>query len=126
LSKLKELDAESHALMEQLTKQTKICLGDRTILSELTQSYGNGLDFARQKVDLANKTLDLVDRHLQRMDFDLSKFEEEQITGPKEEPPSPEPIVVDKKEKSDEQTYCICGEVSHGEMIAVCFDNLVR
>ena len=34
-------------------------------------------------MDMAIRMYDMVDKHIQRLDDDLAKFEEEQLTGPK-------------------------------------------
>ncbi|KAI8914560.1 hypothetical protein EDD86DRAFT_244750 [Gorgonomyces haynaldii] len=41
------------------------------------------MSLAFLEVDLAVETFDTVDRHIQRLDDDLARFEEEQLTGPK-------------------------------------------
>ncbi|CAB5377676.1 unnamed protein product [Rhizophagus irregularis] len=46
--------------------------------SLLTDSLKNG----EERVSLATSTYDTVDRHIRRLDDDLQKFEDEQMTGP--------------------------------------------
>jgi hypothetical protein len=62
-------------------------------LRDLAGFYESARDVTRKKVDLAMKMHDMVDVHIRRLDEDLARFEEEQMTGPKVMPldkPKPE------------------------------------
>ncbi|KAI9332921.1 hypothetical protein DFJ73DRAFT_855170 [Zopfochytrium polystomum] len=49
----------------------------------LTTIFKEYLKHGEDKVALAIQTYDMVDRHIRRLDDDLGKYEEEQMTGPK-------------------------------------------
>ncbi|KAJ3092699.1 Inhibitor of growth protein 4, partial [Quaeritorhiza haematococci] len=53
------------------------------LLQKIGQSFKECLKHGEDKVALAVQTYDMVDRHIRRLDDDLAKFEEEQMTGPK-------------------------------------------
>ncbi|KAJ3358531.1 hypothetical protein HDU91_005200 [Kappamyces sp. JEL0680] len=49
----------------------------------LMESFKVLIADGQEKVKLATETYDIVERHIRRLDDDLLKFEEEQMTGPK-------------------------------------------
>merc|ERR1712156_779075 len=77
------------------------------------------------KVKLAIDTYELVDKHINKLDADLAKFETEmrEAEGRKKvEPVTPvtpcaEVPIVDMPVDPNEPTYCLCQQVSYGEMI---------
>jgi hypothetical protein len=58
---------------ETLTKQSL----------DLTEKFKSLIKHGQDKVKLATQTYDIVEKHIRRLDADLAKFEEEQMTGPK-------------------------------------------
>ncbi|CAG8509316.1 12716_t:CDS:1, partial [Acaulospora colombiana] len=51
-------------------------------LKKLSSNLSATGKFAEERVSLATSTYDTVDRHIRRLDDDLQKFEDEQMTGP--------------------------------------------
>jgi hypothetical protein len=50
---------------------------------KLISSFTKLLDHGQNKINLATDAFDIVEKHIRRLDHDLQKFEEEQMTGPK-------------------------------------------
>ncbi|KAI8902984.1 inhibitor of growth proteins N-terminal histone-binding-domain-containing protein [Globomyces pollinis-pini] len=99
LTQLKELDGESHELLTQTTTETPNFLQNIQNLDDdernkemlrLVDSFKKLIKHGQDKVTLATQTYDMVERHIRRLDDDLMKFEEEQITGPKLMPSKPQ------------------------------------
>ncbi|KAI9104552.1 inhibitor of growth protein 4-like protein [Phlyctochytrium arcticum] len=88
---MRELDARAQDAVANVENQTTQFMDDmRTmsaservaLLSQISQSFKDTLKHGEDKVALAVQTYDMVDRHIRRLDDDLNKFEEEQLTGP--------------------------------------------
>ncbi|KAJ3102936.1 Inhibitor of growth protein 5 [Physocladia obscura] len=63
---------------------TNLSPSDRTQkISALTALFREYLKHGEDKVALAVQTYDMVDRHIRRLDEDLAKYEDEQMTGPR-------------------------------------------
>merc|ERR1712142_1370249 len=97
-----------------------------------------------EKVQLATQTYEMVDRHIRRLDSDLSRFESElaergglETTSPTSDKKVRREIkkgedqhalqiapqdVLDMPVDPNEPTYCLCHQVSYGEMIG-CDNN---
>jgi hypothetical protein len=52
-------------------------------IKKLTSSIQNMIKHGQEKVALSSSTYELVDNHIQRLDEDLIKYEEEQLSGPR-------------------------------------------
>ncbi|KAJ3105919.1 Inhibitor of growth protein 5 [Phlyctochytrium bullatum] len=79
-------------ICHQLEEETSDFLGAVSDLSgeekvqkikALTKIFKDYLKHGEDKVTLAIQTYELVDKHIRRLDEDLSKYEEEQMTGPR-------------------------------------------
>ncbi|KAJ3036442.1 Inhibitor of growth protein 5 [Rhizophlyctis rosea] len=53
------------------------------MLEKISNLFKETLKHGEDKVALAIQTYDMVDRHIRRLDDDLNKFEDEQMTGPR-------------------------------------------
>jgi hypothetical protein len=89
---MKELDGKSQTIMKNVEKEsTKFQQKVRELNGDQRTEMLKGIDallkdclkHGEEKVQLAVQTYDMVDRHIKRLDDDLAKFEEEQMTGPK-------------------------------------------
>ncbi|XP_010511155.1 PREDICTED: PHD finger protein ING2-like isoform X2 [Camelina sativa] len=110
---------------------------------EIESSQENALSLCTEKVLLARQAYDLIDSHVKRLDEDLNNFAEDlkqEGKIPQDEPSvlPPLPIVPKQEKRSnrkdltpiDEQpidpnepTYCVCHQVSFGDMIACDNEN---
>ncbi|KAI8852408.1 inhibitor of growth proteins N-terminal histone-binding-domain-containing protein [Chytridium lagenaria] len=75
------IETETHGFMdsaETLTPEKK-----REMILHLTRTLREYRKHGEEKVGLAIQAYDLVDRHIRRLDEDLAKYDEEQMTGPK-------------------------------------------
>ncbi|TPX69129.1 hypothetical protein SpCBS45565_g02671 [Spizellomyces sp. 'palustris'] len=88
---MRELDARAQDAVSNIEEQTSKFMEDlRTmtpeervaLLQNIAKSFKDTLKHGEDKVALAVQTYDMVDRHIRRLDDDLNKFEEEQMTGP--------------------------------------------
>ncbi|KAJ3104632.1 Inhibitor of growth protein 5 [Phlyctochytrium planicorne] len=89
---MKELDYNSQKINNTLRTDTRSFLDTAEKLAEeersakiveITGILKEYLKHGEDKVALAIQTYELVDRHIRRLDEDLLKYEEEQMTGPK-------------------------------------------
>ncbi|RGB38101.1 hypothetical protein C1646_693125 [Rhizophagus diaphanus] len=91
LTLMRQLDANTQDAIDNVAIQATNLLDNLPDLSReekveqlkklgslLTDSLKNG----EERVSLATSTYDTVDRHIRRLDDDLQKFEDEQMTGP--------------------------------------------
>ena len=53
-----------------------------TRLQDFAQLFSNALKHGEEKVALATQTYELVDKHIRKLDSDLTRFEERQLTMP--------------------------------------------
>ncbi|KYR01094.1 PHD zinc finger-containing protein [Tieghemostelium lacteum] len=87
---IKELDLRTNELVEKLekaktnlvmttnqTKRTAMEYIDERNIKKIQNDIKNVLEYADEKVELANQTYELIDRHIRRLDIDLKKFESE-------------------------------------------------
>eukprot|EP01116_Phalansterium_solitarium_P024954 TRINITY_DN931_c0_g1_i1.p1 TRINITY_DN931_c0_g1~~TRINITY_DN931_c0_g1_i1.p1 ORF type:complete len:216 (+),score=55.55 TRINITY_DN931_c0_g1_i1:838-1485(+) len=82
---LRELDAESQELVENVERASKSYLRNAKRTREVSEAeeatikadLKKALELGDEKVALAVQTYDLVDRHIRRLDQDLKKFEQE-------------------------------------------------
>ncbi|KAJ3123850.1 Inhibitor of growth protein 5 [Nowakowskiella sp. JEL0407] len=80
-STITQAETETIEFIEQLRTLTK---EERTArLRSLSTKFREALKHGEDKVALAVQTYDMVDRHIRRLDEDLEKFQDEQMTGPK-------------------------------------------
>ncbi|KAI8810409.1 inhibitor of growth protein 4-like protein [Cladochytrium replicatum] len=120
-SLMRELDAAAQDTIRQVEEQTTEFMekvadlnpeehADR--LSKLAETFKETLKHGEDKVSLAMQTYDMVDRHIRRLDDDIQKFQEEQMTGPRlssekkrqREPSTQKYISGPKMKKSGERT----------------------
>ena len=110
-------------------------------LSEIKEKFDQSHAYSDDKVQLAMQTYEMVDKHIRRLDTDLQRLEAKQRSSEKT---SESRMFVDKRsdnKKSGDQTalpfslisgagegldmpvdpneptYCLCHQVSYGEMI---------
>ncbi|TPX43701.1 hypothetical protein SeLEV6574_g04903 [Synchytrium endobioticum] len=111
---LRELDAMAQENMTKVEKEIKDFLANmqtlpvdqrENALTRIAASFKQSLKHGEEKVALAVQTYDMVDRHIRRLDEDLSKFEEEQMTGPK--------LMSDRKD-SDPQRARVAESIQQG------------
>ncbi|KAI8922422.1 inhibitor of growth proteins N-terminal histone-binding-domain-containing protein [Powellomyces hirtus] len=89
---MRELDSRAQDSVARISQNTSDFLSDLhsmspedrvKMLQDISASLKETLRHGEEKVALAVQTYDMVDRHVRRLDDDLHKFEEEQMTGPK-------------------------------------------
>ena len=95
---LKEMDSKSYGtkllidIMSTTVQETPIFLSKINEITDqerstealrLLEKFKELIEFGNDKVRLATQTYDMVEKHIRRLDEDLLKFEEEQMTGPK-------------------------------------------
>ncbi|KAI8923545.1 inhibitor of growth proteins N-terminal histone-binding-domain-containing protein [Entophlyctis helioformis] len=89
---IRELDAQAQDAMSRVRTETQAFMDDVRNMSRqdriahleaLSGLFKGCLKHGHDKVALAMQTYDMVDRHIRRLDEDLAKYEEEQMTGPK-------------------------------------------
>ncbi|ORX65698.1 hypothetical protein DL89DRAFT_325526 [Linderina pennispora] len=88
---MRELDALSQDIQEQMKKATSDFISNpptkddpqhTEYLKTFVQLFTSVLKHGEEKVALATQTYDLVDKHIRKLDDDLTKFEERQLTMP--------------------------------------------
>ncbi|CAJ0758226.1 20293_t:CDS:2 [Entrophospora sp. SA101] len=88
---MRQLDASSTESMDNVSKRAFHLLEHLNDLSKeeraeelkkLGKTLNDNNKHGAEKVSLANSTYNTVDRHIRRLDDDLHKFEDEQMTGP--------------------------------------------
>ncbi|TPX34551.1 hypothetical protein SmJEL517_g02839 [Synchytrium microbalum] len=108
---LRELDAMAQDNTGKVEKEIKDFLANlhtlsvdqrENALARIAVSFKESLKHGEEKVALAVQTYDMVDRHIRRLDEDLSKFEEEQMTGPK--------LMVERKDSDPQRTIVDPGQ----------------
>lgn len=121
----KKLDADCQAFLEELGKMTSEERKAR--VKAIQEGFKHAVDLSDQKVALAVQTYETVDKHIRQLDNDLRRFEEDtddygrgDSSAKKRGRPSKttetehaEDMPVDP----NEPTYCLCHQVSYGEMI---------
>ena len=96
----------------------------KTQLESIQGLFKNTIDLGDQKVALAVQTYETVDKHIRQLDSDLTQFEvENAVEAPtsqqkKRRKFTPADAVSDMPVDPNEPTYCLCHQVSYGEMIA--------
>lgn len=144
---MRELDKQSEAESQWLAGNCTSFLKDmkklssaerKQRLSKIQNVFKAALDLGDQKVTLALQTYETVDQHIRQLDNDLSRFETEtaadQATPKSHKHKKEEGASGRKKLRRDnpgdlegledmpvdpnEPTYCLCHQVSFGEMIA--------
>ncbi|CAG8740357.1 3998_t:CDS:1 [Cetraspora pellucida] len=88
---MQQLDAKAQEELDNVAKQCEqlvqrigeLSPEERTEqLKKFSKSLSAAGKYAEERVSLATSTYDTVDRHIRRLDDDLQKFEDEQMTGP--------------------------------------------
>ncbi|KAJ2307010.1 hypothetical protein IWW55_001175, partial [Coemansia sp. RSA 2706] len=89
---MRELDALSQDIQEQMKKSTSEFIANppskddpqhTEYLRNFVQLFSTVLKHGEEKVALATQTYDLVDKHIRKLDDDLARFEERQLTMPR-------------------------------------------
>ncbi|KAJ3023296.1 UNVERIFIED_CONTAM: Inhibitor of growth protein 5 [Siphonaria sp. JEL0065] len=76
------IQKETHGIVETL-KNLPTPEARTEKIKYLTGIFKEYLKHGEDKVALAVQTYDMVDRHIRRLDDDLAKYEDEQMTGPR-------------------------------------------
>ncbi|RXM36741.1 Inhibitor of growth protein 4 [Acipenser ruthenus] len=86
-----------------------------SLLRQIQESYTKCKEFGDDKVQLAMQTYEMVDKHIRRLDTDLARTEYSApaVTFGNVHPSD----VLDMPVDPNEPTYCLCHQVSYGEMI---------
>ncbi|CAH1764686.1 7834_t:CDS:2 [Entrophospora sp. SA101] len=107
---MRQLDASSTESMDNVSKRAFHLLEHLNDLSKeeraeelkkLGKTLNDNNKHGAEKVSLANSTYNTVDRHIRRLDDDLHKFEDEQMTGPESSSPSTTRKHKEKGEKTE-------------------------
>ncbi|EDQ89650.1 uncharacterized protein MONBRDRAFT_25212 [Monosiga brevicollis MX1] len=112
-SLLVEIDQGCNQLLQDLGKVT----GPERMrrLRHLRSQFEDALDMSDRKIALAVDSYETVDKHIRDLDGDLSKMDANQALTEGAQ------AVAQKKEEMaidpNEPRYCICNQVSFGEMI---------
>uniref|UniRef100_A0A3P8WXD3 Inhibitor of growth protein n=1 Tax=Cynoglossus semilaevis TaxID=244447 RepID=A0A3P8WXD3_CYNSE len=138
-----DLKGQIDSLAKEYTANARTLHSEQklSILRQIQQSYSKCKEFGDDKVQLAMQTYEMVDKHIRRLDTDLARFEadlkEKQIEstdydstsskgkrgGGEFNSPSSNfgnvhpSDVLDMPVDPNEPTYCLCHQVSYGEMI---------
>ncbi|KAJ3249278.1 Inhibitor of growth protein 5 [Chytriomyces hyalinus] len=79
----KTIDSETKGFVDTL-RMLKTPEERTEKIAALTTIFKEYLKHGEDKVALAVQTYDMVDRHIRRLDDDLAKYEDEQLTGPRQ------------------------------------------
>ena len=130
----KRLDRASQEFFTRLNAMVPEERGKR--LQEMEAGFSLIMDLGDQKVALAKQTYETVDGHIRQLDEDLRRFEGEAADEPSRKGgrrdsdssakkrggrSEMEGPGIDMPVDPNEPTYCLCHQVSYGEMI--CCDN---
>ncbi|EGF77561.1 hypothetical protein BATDEDRAFT_35913 [Batrachochytrium dendrobatidis JAM81] len=108
-----ELDSTSYEVMRKVRLETDDFMSNvvsftkeerKARLIKISALFKSCLKHGHDKVELAVQTYDMVDRHIRRLDDDLMKFEEEQMTGPKVLPSHSQPREDPRQYRSEKLT----------------------
>uniref|UniRef100_A0A3Q4BLI5 Inhibitor of growth protein n=1 Tax=Mola mola TaxID=94237 RepID=A0A3Q4BLI5_MOLML len=138
-----DLKGQIDSLAKEYTANARTLSSEQklSILKQIQQSYSKCKEFGDDKVQLAMQTYEMVDKHIRRLDTDLARFEadlkEKQIESTDYDSTSSKgkkgvgefnspsnnfgnvhpSDVLDMPVDPNEPTYCLCHQVSYGEMI---------
>lgn len=121
LSLLKELDSKCFQSVKSSKKSTFEFLKNinsfkgeekQREMLKLTESYKKLIQDGQEKVKLATQTYDIVEKHIRRLDEDLLRFEEEQMTGPKLV--SSEPKIYHREERAPTSSVTVANRPRRG------------
>eukprot|EP00295_Goniomonas_pacifica_P029098 CAMPEP_0175948186 /NCGR_PEP_ID=MMETSP0108-20121206/28308_1 /TAXON_ID=195067 ORGANISM="Goniomonas pacifica, Strain CCMP1869" /NCGR_SAMPLE_ID=MMETSP0108 /ASSEMBLY_ACC=CAM_ASM_000204 /LENGTH=221 /DNA_ID=CAMNT_0017273913 /DNA_START=8 /DNA_END=673 /DNA_ORIENTATION=- len=135
---MREIDQKVLDLQTKIEKDYKNFLSGKTqknsdslklLLDQVKADQEHCLDFSDEKISLASQTYDRVDNHIRQLDADLRRFEDDfnqdEPAGPRimkksrgGEPGRTINVDLDLAVDPNEPVYCICKQVSFGEMIA--------
>lgn len=124
-----KLEARCNAFLEEMGTMT--VEERRTRLAKIQGGFKNALGLGDQKVTLAVQSYETIDKHIRQLDSDLSRFEAENAeetlrTGTKRrldqggscsKRGKRNDMTDDMPVDPNEPTYCLCHQVSYGEMI---------
>lgn len=141
-SLIRELDAQAERKSRTLEARCKGFLTEmqtltpearRQRLRQIQESFKQAHELADRKVALAVQTYDTVDNHIRELDTELNQFEIEHaagLTDPRHEKRGRRRDLQSESERLEdmpvdpnEPTYCLCHQVSYGEMIACDNEN---
>lgn len=125
--KSKKLETSCKAFLESM--QTLDAESRRKKLQQIQESFKLAHELADRKVAIAVETYDTVDKHIRELDTELNQFEREHETGSSDGKNDKrgrgsrrdivnESDLQDMPVDPNEPTYCLCHQVSYGEMIA--------
>eukprot|EP00040_Diaphanoeca_grandis_P014725 m.74842 g.74842 ORF g.74842 m.74842 type:complete len:225 (-) comp24703_c0_seq1:525-1199(-) len=136
-SMIRELDGQAESKSRKLETVCKSFLEEMQLLSaderkerlrQIQESFRAAHEIANEKVSLAVQTYDTVDKHIRELDRELDQFESEhssgstdnrfQKRGRSKDLASETDRLEDMPVDPNEPTYCLCHQVSYGEMIA--------
>jgi len=125
-SKSKKLDTICKSFLEEMQMLTASERKER--LRQIQENFKAAHEIANEKVTLAVQTYDTVDKHIRELDHELDQFESEHSTGSDNSKFAKRGRTRDLASDTDrledmpvdpnEPTYCLCHQVSYGEMIA--------
>ncbi|KAM4675890.1 inhibitor of growth protein 5-like [Discoglossus pictus] len=121
--KKKEIDklaAEYIATVRDLSPEQRV-----QHLQRIQNANSKCKEYSDDKMQLAMQTYEMVDKHIRRLDADLARFEadlQDKLEGTEFDSPTGRGIkknrdVLDMPVDPNEPAYCLCHQVSYGEMI---------
>eukprot|EP00043_Microstomoeca_roanoka_P012702 m.123251 g.123251 ORF g.123251 m.123251 type:complete len:288 (-) comp15565_c0_seq2:45-908(-) len=140
LSSLESLPSElqrSYSLMRELDLQVQATLNELHIdcaaflkdihklphterhqrLMEFQKRFAELMEFSDQKLHISAQSYETLDNHIRQLDSDINTFEAEARKRPGYQQDSEEEVLEDLAVDPNEPTYCICHQVSYGEMV---------
>ncbi|KAF6028381.1 ING4 [Bugula neritina] len=126
-----DLDKRSQDTMIEIDKQADSYLATVKNLSQserqrrytqISKLFERSSEYGDDKVTLAMQTYEMVDKHIRKLDNDLARNIQEPETLTPEFSGGHPSDVLDMPVDPNEPTYCICHQVSYGEMIG-CDNN---
>jgi len=95
-------------------------------MEKIQHMFKKAKELSDEKVNIAVATYEMIDKHIRKLDSDLAKFESEMKAKKVENLTTPlisyvgsgvPQEVLDMPVDPNEPTYCVCQQVSYGEMI---------
>eukprot|EP00039_Didymoeca_costata_P019918 m.339403 g.339403 ORF g.339403 m.339403 type:complete len:205 (-) comp18792_c0_seq1:202-816(-) len=130
-SESRQVEEKCRAFLKEMTRTTQKERKDR--LDKIQAGFRNTVEIGDRKVSLAIEIYETVDAHIRKLDENLSQFDSENADSPekkkrkkgedgggykkKRESIRRDPV-EDMPVDPNEPTYCLCHQVSYGEMIA--------
>lgn len=117
LNLIQDLDSQSFALIgtvNDLIAKYKLSRKKRErvqLKKEIMTSMDKLINFADEKVSKGQQTYEMVDRSIEQL-IELKKTEDSEVDSDRRH------IGLNMPPKEHEPLYCICRNISHGEMVA--------